>query len=440
MMKNMIRKLIIIASFFSIGACSDTWLGGSENKTKAVGNRVSIFDFDKQISAKKRDHEKIKISAALPVHAWENSNEFQYDKPGNVAVAGKLTDVESHRISSYSLSGHKRLSTPIVANGKIFVLAEKAKVFCIDEKDLNSVVWQQEAGKFYRNMISGGGLSHHENVIYATFGHRNVAAMKAENGEILWNVQLNNTTKSAPFFHEGMLFVMTADNKIYCLNPTNGQLIWAKELGAEKVSVMANSGVSASKGKIFVPTSNGELVLIDGHSGEILWNLNFALKKIDVTGFTLNDINIAPLIDGHEVYVAGQMGAVFALRENGEFLWQQEIKEPKSLWQSGNALFVVDGLNRLLALSKKDGAILWISEFPIYVSDGKNEKLALNGPIMANGKLILVSSNGELIFVNPENGVVLSKLAVPKDISTAPIIVKNQIYLLDNRGNIIRVR
>src|SRR3546814_1669958 len=79
-------------------------------------------------------------------------------------------------------------------------------------------------------------------------------------------------------------------------------------------------------------------------------------------------------------------------------------------WVAGEWLFVVTDDEQLLCIARATGRIRWISQLKHY-ENAKKKKNPMNwtGPVLAGGRLILVSTEGDLVNVDPSDGSIQSK-------------------------------
>ena len=92
-------------------------------------------------------------------------------------------------------------------------------------------------GKDFENSLFGGGASVDGNVVYATSGVGDVAALNAEDGKLLWKVKPAGPLRGAPTVAFGGVYVITQDNQIFALNAGDGAVQWQATASIEPGSV-----------------------------------------------------------------------------------------------------------------------------------------------------------------------------------------------------------
>jgi hypothetical protein len=62
------------------------------------------------------------------------------------------------------------------------------------------------------------------------------------------------------------------------------------------------------------------------------------------------------------------------------------------------------------------------------------------GPVLAGNRLVLVSSLGQIVFASPTDGSVQQTIETRTPISLAPIVVNNQLLILNDEGRLTAYR
>src|SRR3546814_8606253 len=77
-------------------------------------------------------------------------------------------------------------------------------------------------GKDFQDSLFGGGAAVDGDIVYATSGVGDVAALKASDGSVIWKVKPAGPLRGAPTIAFGGVYVITQDNQILALNAANG--------------------------------------------------------------------------------------------------------------------------------------------------------------------------------------------------------------------------
>ena len=111
---------------------------------------------------------------------------------------------------------------------------------------------------------------------------------------------------------------------------------------------------------------------------------------------------------------------------NGDEIWTKYIGGVISPVISNDILFDVDNNKIVRAMDLNTGKVIWSNRIDISKYD------VVFNPILMNNQLLLPISNGEIIKINPYNGVVISRDDLVGQIDVSPIVVKDKLIILSN--------
>jgi outer membrane protein assembly factor BamB len=79
---------------------------------------------------------------------------------------------------------------------------------------------------------------------------------------------------------------------------------------------------------------------------------------------------------------------------------------------------------------KYDGRIRWATQLKRFDDEKRKLKpIVWRGPVMVDGKILLVSSYGEMLLVDGASGTIVSTIDVANDISTAPVVAGGKVFI-----------
>ena len=140
------------------------------------------------------------------------------------------------------------------------------------------------------------------------------------------------------------------------------------------------------------------------------------------------------------VFAVSQSGrtAAYAVR-SGLLLWDLPIGGIEMPWVAGESVFMVTLDGRLYAIRSNDGAIRWVAELPgaLPIGSVAAENIPRYvGPIVAAGKVIVVSENGGILLFNADTGALEDDADVGGRVVTAPQLAAGMMFVLDNSGTL----
>lgn len=271
-------------------------------------------------------------------------------------------------------------------------------------------------------------------------------------GQYLWGVELGESGASPAVYEDGVLLLNTYSCTLYALEAATGKLLWSKWLAGTIYSTP-----SADKKSVYVVYNNGGsnpsneeedfvLTSFDLHTGKMNW-----IHWLDAEAIA------CPVLQGNEVHVASQSGKYYVFnKETGTpIINSKTVKALSSPTVTQYAIYLTTLINKqeqVVALDKntlqikktfKDATaatteisgrhgdayqcmnyngthpvvyknkVLQLENGHLKAFDGVSEKLlwqkpvktnANQIPIVANGKVIVASGDGNVISYNLQTG------------------------------------
>ncbi|MTI43485.1 putative pyrroloquinoline-quinone binding quinoprotein [Roseibium hamelinense] len=364
---------------------------------------------------------------------WPMAGGGERNDPGNVAVSVSGQRAWRSNIGAsgggLTSSSLRVSSRPVSAGGRIYVYKPSGEVVALSTN--GGRAWTQNLRPEGENGIApGGGVAVSGGRVIAATGYRQVAALEAGSGRVLWTAELDTPARSAPTVGAGHVFVVTQSNEVYALNVEDGTEAWSYIGIDETAGLLSAANPAVSGNTVVVPFSSGELMAIDIKTGEPKWIDGVArgFRTLALSG--LADVSASPVIAGDTVYATGVAGRTIASSlRTGQRQWAQDLGSVHTPVVSGNALFMVDLDDRMVALDRKTGETLWATTLPRPTKKKRRRNWA--GPILANGALVAMSSDGQFAAVDAASGQIMTTQPVNTDVFVTPIVAGGRMIVLD---------
>jgi outer membrane protein assembly factor BamB len=126
---------------------------------------------------------------------------------------------------------------------------------------------------------------------------------------------------------------------------------------------------------------------------------------------------------------------------SGQRLWEINIAGISTPWVVGEWVFVVTDDAKLLCVARATGKIRWISQLQRWRSAKKKAgAIRWTGPVLAGNRLILVSTQGDLVTVDPTSGKAAEPIDMHRSMSLSPVVAGNMLYILGDDGKLTALR
>ena len=444
-MKTFRTGIILGTMALALAGCGVLGGGGNKRpKTPTIGQRIPILTSESNADI---DPSLTDVAILLPP-AQVNT---EWTQPGgngpktmeHVGLGMALGVAWTAKIEGTSKTA-RLAASPIVADGKIFVVDVRAKLHAFDAKS-GAALWESQIGdagskEFSDNKSSlfGGGVSYDGGKVFATSGLGDVAAFNAADGKQIWKVRPGGPLRGAPSISNGQIYVMSQDNQIFALKEADGDQVWNEAASLEVSGVFGVGAPAVAQGSVVAGFSSGELNAYRYENGRSLWADALSRTSISTSVASLSDVDASPVIDRGRIFAIGQGGRMVSMElVTGQRLWEINVAGIATPWVVGEWIFVVDDQARLLCLSRATGKVRWISQLPRYHNIKKKKgPIIWTGPILAGDRLIVASSEGQLANINPANGALQSQTKAGAPVFLPPIVANNTLYVLTNDGHL----
>ncbi|BAK65973.1 putative PQQ enzyme [Sphingobium sp. SYK-6] len=422
-----------------------TGCGGRKSgpKTPVHGERTSILSGTEVVNP---DESVAALEVTLPPPApnadWPQSGGTASKAIGHVALGEGTQQVWTASITGGS-NRARLASPPVIAEGKLYVIDTEAVVYAFDAQTGARLWTSSVRAKDDRGSVQfGGGVSVDGERVYATTGIGDVAALNAADGTIAWKVRPGGPLRGSPTLSNGNVYVMSQDNQLFALNETDGAVIWSDSGTLESTGVFGVAAPAAGQGSVIAGYSSGELTAYRYENGRALWGDALSKTSISTSVSTLTDIDADPVIDRGRVFAIGEGGRMASYElVSGQRLWELNIGGVSTPLVVGEWVFVVTDKAKLFCITRSTGKVRWISDLPAWRKPKKKQgPIRWRGPVVAGNKLILVSTEGALVFANPTTGAILSEQDLNRGVSLSPVVAGNMLYLLADDGRILAYR
>lgn len=335
----------------------------------------------------------------------------------------------------------QRISTqPVVAGGRVYAMDALAQVTAVSTA--GAALWSVSlAPPRDGSAISAGGLAFDDGRLFATTGFGEIVAIDPAAGSVIWRQRMDAVPGGAPAVANGQVFAVARDGSAWGLRATDGHVLWRLPAVPAPAGVIGAAAPAVAANAVILPFSSGQLVAIEPTSGSVVWAGAVAGDRLGTALSVRNaDITGDPVVAGDTIYVANQGGRTLALdATTGQRRWIANEGAVSPVLPVGNAVFLVSDQSRLVRLDAATGETVWAVEMPHYVKDKPKrfkEITAHYGPVLAGGRLVVASGDGQVRFFSPTDGTLLGGVEIPGGAAAAPAFAQGMMFVTGKNGQL----
>lgn len=434
---------LALAGLAGCDTVSDVFSSNS-NEPKLQGERLSVMELGGRLEV---DPLSADETIVLP-QPYENAD---WPQPGgtpdnamyHLAAPGNLDEIWSVGAGEGSTSDGELVASPVIADGRIYVLDTEATVRAFSASD-GKELWETELVPEEEDAEEGrgGGVAFNDGKLFVTTGFGEVHALDAATGKNVWTKKLREPFRAAPTVNGGRVFAITSDNQLLALAAETGTVLWRHRGIAESAGIVSSTSPAVAGSIVVVPYSSGELFAIRVQNGTPVWSDSLTRTGNLTSLSSLNDIAGRPVIDRDRVFAASHSGRMVSIDlRTGERVWTKDISSVQTPWVAGDWVFIVTNEQQVAALSRRDGRIRWITSLPRFEDpEDRTEPISWSGPVLAGDRLVLVSTSGEAVSLSPYSGKIEGRIELPAGSAIAPVVANGTMYILTEDAELIALK
>tara|TARA_B110000444_G_C18827842_1_gene591368 strand:+ start:782 stop:2077 length:1296 start_codon:yes stop_codon:yes gene_type:complete len=407
---------------------------------KKINDRISVLSYASELLiSQELDISEIVLGNSIEVNYWSQSGQNPQNNLPHILSNLKFENKEKILKDK---GGVTNTIQPIYFERNICNVSTKGILRCInlDTKEIKFEI-NLKIDKEEDYDIIRGGLAYFDDQIILADGYGQVISLSSLDGKFIWKKNIKLPILSAPIIYRGYIYFITLNNKIYALDLKTGDIKWNFQTIFDDKKSLFTGVPAAIKNLIIAPFSNGEIIAFIYDTGNIVWSENVS-KISSLSNFDIKDIAANPIISDDKNYTLSNNGRLIATNiTNGLLTWSLEISGANSPIISNKQLYIIDNESRLICINKNTGEIYWIRQLEQNKNGKKSSKKNnWKGPYLISGLLYALSNFGELISISPLTSEILSSKNINiQSISIDPVIISNNIFIMDDKSNVYQL-
>ena len=388
--------------------------------------------------------ENLSAPIALPLAV---SNADWTHRGGNTRHAGPNGQLSAtpQRVFSVNIgagnSKRNRVSSaPVIDSGRVFTMDAKSLVAATSTG--GAALWQADlTATFDRSTdLSGGGLAVGGGRVFAATGYGELVALDASSGAVIWRQRLDSPVTGAPTVEGDTVYVVGRDGAAWAIGAADGKMRWQLPNTPNPTATVGGSGPAIAGDLVLFPFANGDVVAVARDTGQGVWQRSLKGKRLGRSYAFLGDVTGDPVVVGDMAYAGTSAGRTVAMSAaTGAQLWAVGEGAMNPPLVVGGSVFVVNDEARLVRLDAASGAVIWAVDMPYYDKDKPAKQKAITahfGPVLAGGRLVVVSGDGQLRTFDPRDGSLLGGTDLPGGAASPPALAGGMLFVVSGGGQL----
>ena len=250
-------------------------------------------------------------------------------------------------------------------------------------------------------------------VVYVGSADNKVYAINATTGTKIWDYTTGHFVESSPAVTNGVVYVGSVDKKVYAINATTGTKIWDYTTGE---SVTSNPAVA--NGVVYVGSDDKKVYAINATTGTKIWDYT-----------TGSAVRSSPAVANGVVYVGSDDNKVYAINATtGTKIWDYTTGRgvDSSLAVANGVVYVGSEDNKVYAINATTGTKIWDYTTGSWVG---------SSPAVANGVVYVGSEDNKIYAINATTGTKIWNYTTGHFVGSSPAVANGVVYIgsFDNK-------
>jgi len=441
-MKNSLYYLIILFFLYSCSSKNDELLVDIK-AFKNQGTEIFLENNKKNLTEEVKKIEKISNYQSFNLNNWLHPNFQNSNFIPHTQYSGSLNiKKKTKHFSSVKSNIHDK--NILSFDNKLFYIDDFGSIYSLD-LNLNLLKkFSLYKKKDFQDYLLKFSLSSDGEYLYISDNLGNIHSYDPKLNKIKWSTRLGVPFVSNLVLYKNNLYVINDNGKIYSFSSKTGSQNWSYESATNILKNYSSFQIVADLDKLIFSNDLGDIYCIDLVQKNLTWSLN--VEESTNLASLNNLLQLSKIIiKNNDVIVSTNKNKIINVNLNtGQINWSQDLPHSSivtSLVATNNIInFTDDGY--ISIFDKVNGSILYkkniLTNFENLIKKSKKEFLFKYAFISSN-YLYIVTQNGIFFTIDTNNFNNISYKKIAKYFSSNPVIILNNIYILDGYGTIYQI-
>ncbi len=334
--------------------------------------------------------------AALGLTGCSTTDTFEQPEPlPDIDTAVEVDTVWSRSVGE-GHDGEFLYLAPLNTGDVIYAASADGELMAVDSEN-GDRLWETELDDRIFAGVGGDGLH-----LYLVTREADLLALSREDGRELWRVALPTEVLAVPQSNGKAVIIQTTDGRVLSFDASNGNKLWQYDGVVPVLSMRAAVAPLVGSDIVIASFASGKLIALAADSGQPLWQYDVGLPQGRTELERLVDIAGQPLVVDTALLVVGYQGklALVDIR-TGQEIWNRKASSLHSPMIAGDDIYLTLANSDVTALRGSDRRELWLQD--------QLEWRQVTGPMVYKDYLVVGDYEGYLHVLSRSDGRLLGQ-------------------------------
>jgi outer membrane protein assembly factor BamB len=313
---------------------------------------------------------------------------------------------------------------PAIDGDKIFASDRDGSVFGFSREN-GDKLWQTE---LEISIVGGVGAGFGRVAVAGEEGE--IIVLSSDDGSELWRAEVNSEVTSPGQFNQDLAVFQLINGKVVAFDMVSGEQRWIYDAQVPRLTLRGTSAPIVASDVTFAGFASGKLVAIDNVKGAAIWENRVALPKGRSELERMVDIDGRPLLVDRTLYVTSYQGRLVAINPfRAQIVWAQDVSSYHSLAHGFGNVYVSESSDAVQAFDRGSSASVW--------RQTELENRGITAPVAIGNDVAVADYEGYIHFMSQTDGHFVSRYKLDSSGVYGDMIVKDDVlYVLSNSGRL----
>ena len=258
-----------------------------------------------------------------------------------------------------------------------------------------------------------------------------VYCLDLTNGKILWSKYSSSSFNSDIKVFNDLFFTIDFDNVLRGFSFKDGKELWNFQTENSFIKSEKKLSIFLKDEIVFFINNLGDITALDVNNGSLVWQTPTQTNTIYQDAFSLENSDL--VFANNSIYFSNNKNQFFSIdARTGIVKWAQSINSSLRPTIIDNLIYTVSNEGYLFVIDDKTGNIIRIND--IMKTFKKRNEIRPTGFIHGKHKIFVSLNNGKIIKIDSSSGQLEKIKKIHKAKISRPFILKNRMYLIKNNA------